>query len=58
MLNGFPMVNYGIENFTLVKDFIYDPYSQTHCLIGLIDKDGGDILNINPHYFMPGSSAE
>ena len=47
-----------IENFSLVKDFIYDPYSQTYCLIGLVDKDGGDILNRNTHYFLARSSAE
>ena len=47
-----------IKNFTLVKEFIYDYSTDTHCLIGLVDNEGGDILNRNTKYFLARKSFE
>lgn len=41
-----------IENFSLVRELMYDPYSRTYCLIGLVDNEGGDIFNRNTEYFL------
>lgn len=41
-----------IENFKLVDHFIYDPITNTHCLIGVVDKFTEDIENRNTHYFL------
>ena len=41
-----------IEHFSLVREIMYDPYSKTYCLIGLVDDGGGDIFNRNTEYFL------
>ena len=41
-----------IEHFSLVRELMYDPYSKTYCLIGLVDNGGGDIFNRNTEYFL------
>lgn len=41
-----------IENFSLVRELLYDPYSNAYCLIGLVDKESGDIFNRNTQYFL------
>lgn len=41
-----------IENFMLVRELIYDPITDSWCLIGLVDDDRGDIMNRNTHYFL------
>ncbi len=41
-----------IENFSLVKELLHDPYSNSYCLIGLVDSDRGDIYNRNTEYFL------
>lgn len=40
-----------IDNFYLVKEFIYDPKTDTHCLVALIDGFTDDVTNRNTHYF-------
>lgn len=41
-----------IQNFSIIKEFIYDPKTKTHCLIGLVDNDLEDIRNRNTRYFL------
>lgn len=43
-----------IKNFKLVREFMYDPQTETHCLIGLVDEEDkvGDLKNRNTHYFL------
>lgn len=41
-----------IENFTLVKEFIYDPASKTYCMVGVVDDFTKDLKNRNTHYFL------
>lgn len=41
-----------IDHFELVSEFIYDQSTQSHCLIGLVDNETGDIINRNTHYFL------
>lgn len=40
-----------IDNFFLVKEFIYDPKTDTYCLVALIDGFTDDVTNRNTHYF-------
>lgn len=47
-----------IENFSLVKDFMYDPATKTYCLIGLVDNYTQDIENRNTHYFLTRNNLE
>ncbi len=41
-----------IKDFLLVREFVYDPDTDTHCLIGLIDTEVGDLKNRNTKYFL------
>ncbi len=41
-----------IENFSLVKEFIYNAKSDTYCLIGLVDNNTDNIENRNTRYFL------
>ena len=41
-----------IENFSLVREFIYDPTTKAYCLIGLVDNYTKDLENRNTHYFL------
>lgn len=41
-----------ITEFSLVKEMIIDPHSNTHCLIGLIDENTDDLRNRNTKYFL------
>ena len=41
-----------IKNFSLVKELIHDPETNTYCLIGLVDKNTENIMNRNTQYFL------
>ena len=41
-----------IQNFAFVKEFMYDPDSKTHCLIGIVDTNYENIENRNTQYFL------
>lgn len=41
-----------IEDFRLVREFVYDSATDTHCLIGLVDNEVGDLKNRNTRYFL------
>lgn len=41
-----------IENFSLVRELMYDPASKTYCLIGLVDNYTKYLENRNTHYFL------
>ncbi|MGI6369620.1 MAG: hypothetical protein ACOX09_03270 [Candidatus Kapaibacterium sp.] len=41
-----------IENFALVKRFIYDSATNTHCLVGVVDNYTEDLENRNTRYFL------
>lgn len=41
-----------VSNFELVKRFIYDPKTNTYCLVGLIDNDEENIANRNTSHFL------
>ena len=47
-----------IKNFSLVKRFIYDPATKTHCLIGVVDNHTEDLENRNTRYFLTRKSLE
>lgn len=41
-----------IKDFSLVREFVHDPETDTYCLIGLVDNYMGDLKNRNTHYFL------
>ena len=41
-----------IENFSLVREFIYDPTTKAYCLVGLVDRHTKNLENRNTHYFL------
>lgn len=41
-----------IKDFSLVREFVHDPETNTYCLIGLVDNYMGDLKNRNTHYFL------
>jgi len=42
-----------VEHFTLIKKFIYDPKTNTYCLVGCLDdEDKIDIKNLNTIHFL------
>lgn len=41
-----------ITEFNLHKEMIFDPKSNTYCLIGLVDSHTDDIENRNTHHFL------
>ncbi len=47
-----------IEDFSLVREFVHDPETDTHCLIGLVDNYKGDLRNRNTHYFLTRKSID
>lgn len=47
-----------IENFTLIKELVYDPQNDNYCLIGLVDDERGDLLNRNTRYFLTRKSLD
>lgn len=47
-----------IKNFSLVREFIFDAKTQTHCLVGLVDNDMDDLGNRNTRYFLTRKSLD
>ncbi|MCI6161422.1 MAG: alanine-tRNA synthetase second additional domain-containing protein [Prevotellaceae bacterium] len=41
-----------IQNFFLVKELIHDKYTDTYCLIGLVDDNMENVNNRNTQYFL------
>ena len=41
-----------IKDFSLVREFVHDPETNTYCFIGLVDNYMGDLKNRNTHYFL------
>lgn len=41
-----------ISDFNIHKELIYDPKTNTYCLIGLVDSHTDDIENRNTHHFL------
>jgi hypothetical protein len=42
-----------VEHFTLIKQFIFDPKTNTHCLVGCLDaEDRINIHNLNTMHFL------
>jgi len=47
-----------IENFSLVKRFVYDSVTNTYCLIGVVDNYTEDLENRNTRYFLARKNLE
>ncbi len=44
-----------IDNFSLVREFVFDPATNTYCLIGIVDSEIGAVENLrnrNTRYFL------
>ena len=41
-----------IKDFSLVKEFVPDPDTNTYCLIGVVDNNTDNIMNRNTQYFL------
>lgn len=41
-----------IKNFTLVREFVHDPQTDTYCLVGVVDNEIEDLRNRNTRYFL------
>ena len=45
-----------IQDFSLVKELMYDEETKTYCLIGLVDNNCENIRNRNTQYFLTRNS--